>query len=91
MSAKMTRGPWMFSRINGTSPRYSITARAGALLADVYLEKNAAPIAAVPDLIEALQRLLSYAKLVIHSTDEVADRDALNFAIAALKKAGVEP
>ena len=49
-----TPGPWMASRVNGVSATVSITAKAGALLADVYHQKNAPLIAAAPDLLAAL-------------------------------------
>lgn len=44
-----------------------------------------------PDLARALERLLPYARTVIHSTDDAHDRDALTMAEAALRKAHGDP
>lgn len=43
--------------------------------------------AVLAHLQEALDRILPYAQLVIHSTDDAHDRDALTLAKAALLKA----
>jgi len=52
-----TPEPWGASRVNGTSPTFSITGAGGALLADVYHEKNVPVIREAPKLLAALQAL----------------------------------